>query len=254
MGGQPAISMDSHFFHHLTSSHLVAPPDKFTVHVANDLAIYAAEMLIGPLLRILNAKVEKIRFDFRSEATLKFTKVDPNGNSDEHSIAEARVDLFITSTRRSATTTAAVHPHLSPVHFPRRDKRHLPYNSHFEFKTPHTLNKDDFATRLLRSGTGLLRWNAAHLGKQTRKYMAAAKWGVVMLFDGLALMGLQTDVQDVERCQTGQQLDASRVYYAENKTEFLSTLLAMAFVGLNYHELLTDHPSPGFQFRRASVG
>jgi hypothetical protein len=158
MGSRPAISIDSHFFHHLTSSHLVAPPDKFTVHVANDFAIYAAEMLIGPLLRILNAKVEKIRF---GKITLKFTaitKVDADGNSDEHSIAEARVDLFITVTRRSATTTAAVDSPISASSSPPvATKEHSHTILVLEFKTPHTLNKDGFATRLLRSGTGLLR-------------------------------------------------------------------------------------------------
>jgi len=96
---------EEHIFFHPRESSLAAQDEKFTVDVENALAVYAAEMFIGPLLRILNAKFSKLRFDFRSEVTLKFTATT---NVDAKENPEELICLLMQPPRENTTPAVAL--------------------------------------------------------------------------------------------------------------------------------------------------
>lgn len=80
-----------------------------------------------------------------------------------------------------------------------------------EHKKPGVLHRSDW-TGGLSKGTGELRRNAFHIGRQSRKYMAAARWNMIMTYDSTAIVGLKLKWEEMEKWATDEILDVGFVF------------------------------------------
>jgi hypothetical protein len=180
---------DPHQLFHPRLENLVKEGQHQNVKSETTLATHTVVQLLCPLLDFLRKQYPSYAFDVHEEVSLEFTVRQVPArtglrSSDEPTptyTGQARVDLLLTAT---------------PLLYPTLPQSPLVINV-MEFKKPMTLHKEDFVTRL-RHGYGCLRRNAKHLGKQSRKYMVAASWRLVTLFDGFGFVGLHVKREDFE--------------------------------------------------------
>lgn len=102
-----------------------------------------------------------------------------------------------------------------------------------EHKKPGVLHRSDWA-RGLSKGTGDLRRKAVHIGDQSRKYMAAARWNMIMIYDSTAIVGLKMKWEEMEKWATDEILDVG-LFFEERAETFLLTFLAVMEAGLAIH-------------------
>ena len=99
-----------------------------------------------------------------------------------------------------------------------------------EHKAPGTLESDDW-TKGMRDGNGELAGNAVILVSQGRKYLYASNFNMTAFYDERALVGLRMRWEDFRYWASGKDLEGD-VFFEENSTKILLSLIAMAEAGI----------------------
>ena len=98
-----------------------------------------------------------------------------------------------------------------------------------EHKAPGTLVKSDWEMGF--STNKALRGNALRISKQCRKYLTGAKINMICVYDSCALVGLSVRLEDRDLWTSTVDISA-RVFFEDDSSKFLLTLLALAEMGI----------------------
>jgi hypothetical protein len=167
-----------------------------------------------PLLKILHHIYPDLEFVVGSEVSL-FTNIRLDEDDIPVIRAEARVDqvMYVGETNAENEIILLV-----------------------EHEKPGTLRRTDW-TGNYSSGGWLLVHNAETISQQSRKYMAAAEWNIIGVYDSCALAGMMLDWKDFASWGTRKVLEV-KTFYEDRPEQFLMSLLAMVVTGLTFRKLI----------------
>jgi hypothetical protein len=200
------------------------PGEFYTADNETSLAHYSVTQLLVPLITVFRCELPHVKFAYALESKIVIEMVQPTNRKKKRpnfqpaptAKAECYLDLVLIATYTDPGTKIEKNQKVLIV----------------EFKRPNSLRRADFATGL-SSRRGALISNAKRMAGQARKYMAAANWPIVTIFDGMALAGIKVGASDVGKLNTREVVRAD-VFFEDGKEKFLDVFLAITILGLKH--------------------